>query len=104
MDDFLKKNDNLAKEGPSIEEKKIEFKQIKECRTSKTYMFNLEHYIKDEETMKNVIKDLKKSFGTSCTWKKTEEFGFGFGFNGDFAAKIKTYLLEKKFVEKEAFK
>jgi len=103
MDDFLKRNNDNSTQGPSEEVKKIEFKFIKEKRASRTYVFNLEHFIKDETELKNLVRNIKISLGTACIKNETE-FGTGYGFNGDFAPKIKNYLLENRVVEKDAFK
>jgi translation initiation factor 1 (eIF-1/SUI1) len=103
MDDFLKKSASGAKTEPAFEDKKIEFKIIKEKKSSKTYIFNLNKYIKDPAQLDTVLKTLKKSLGTSCTARDTE-FGYGYGFGGDFSQKIKRYLIDNGYVNKEDFK
>ena len=103
MDDFLKRNDDTSTKGPSEEAKKLEFKFIKEKRASRTYIYNLEHFVKDEQELKNLVRNIKISLGTSCI-KNDTEFGTGYGFNGDFAPKIKAYLLNQRIVDKDAFK
>ncbi len=103
MDDFLKRNDDISTQGPSEEAKKIEFKFIKEKRASRTYIYNLEHFVKDEQDLKNLVRNIKISLGTSCI-KNDTEFGAGYGFNGDFTTKIKAYLLAHNIVDKDAFK
>jgi|SRR5579863_4264049 hypothetical protein len=103
MDDFLKKNNNGVTQGLTNESKKIEFKFIKEQKTSRTYIYNLEYFVRDDKALKDVIRNIKISLGTACI-KKDTEFGLGYGFNGDFSEKIKTYLLENNIVDKEAFK
>jgi hypothetical protein len=91
MDEFLKKNNN-DNERLVLGEKKIEFKYIKEKKTTKTYIFNLEHYVTDPAKLTAILTELKKLMGTSCT-KKITEFGPGYGFSGDFQAKITQYLI-----------
>jgi translation initiation factor 1 (eIF-1/SUI1) len=104
MDDFIKKPTSGVKTEPAIEDKKIEFRLIKE-KKFKTYMFNLELYVKDPVQLETILRNLKKSLGTSCAAKDTEtEFGRGYGFGGDFSRKIKKYLIDNGHVTKEAFK
>ena len=102
MDDFLRKNTNEENK-LCLVDKKIEFRYIKEKRTSRTYIFNLDHYIKDDEKVKLLLISLKKTLGTACI-KKENEFGVGYGFNGDFTARITQYLIDNKIVTKDAFK
>jgi hypothetical protein len=101
MDDFLKKNDNtkLAK----LDDKKIEFKQIKEKRATRTYIFNLDVYIQDPVKLDLILVEIKKSLGTACVKKETE-FGIGYGFNGAFERKIRDQLVDKYKVTANAFK
>jgi|WetSurMetagenome_2_1015567.scaffolds.fasta_scaffold254783_1 translation initiation factor 1 (eIF-1/SUI1) len=103
MDDFLKKNNSSAKTEINFEDKKIEFRMIREKKSTKTYVYNLEKYIKDEAELQKLSKSLMKSLGTSCTLKDTN-FGKGYGFSGDFAQRIKTYLIDNKYVTKDDFK
>lgn len=99
MSDYIK---NQIKQ-LDINNGKIEFKTIKEKKCTRTYIFNLQNFITDTNILEKVITDLKKSLGTSCIKKETD-FGVGYGFNGNFSARITEFLLEKKYVSKDAFK
>jgi hypothetical protein len=101
MDSFLKKNNDDVKAAPA-EEKKIEFKCIKEKKCMRTYMFNLEHFISDAKQLDIATTGIQKAIGTGCTKKETD-FGIGYGFNGDLAKRIKKYLLDKKLVVENNF-
>lgn len=102
MNDFLpKKIDQYAE--PSVLDKKIEMKYIKDGRSHRTFVFNLELYIKDKTVLDNLINKMKKSFGTQCAYKETE-FGFAYGFAGDLSSRIKQYLLDSKHVIPANFK
>ena len=103
MDDFLKKHDTIISRDIVSDAKKIEFKQIKEGRFFITYMFNLEHFIKDAKLLSECIGRLKKAMGTACSYKETQ-FGYAYGFNGDLIIKIKAWLTENKIVIKTDFK
>lgn len=103
MDDFLKKSTSGSKTEPTFDDKKIEFKIIKEKKSSKTYVFNLDKHIKDPAQLDTILKTLKKSLGTSCTARDTD-FGHGYGFSGDFSQKIKKYLIDNGYVAKDDFK
>ena len=105
MDVFLKKDESdipITNIAPS-DTKKIEFKQIKEKKCIRTYILNIESYIKDEKELEKVMTNIKKLLGTSCVKKETN-FGLGYGFNGDFSEKIKHYLISNNIVNKDAFK
>jgi translation initiation factor 1 (eIF-1/SUI1) len=100
MDDFLKKkpdNDNI------LDDKKIEFKHFKEKRTTRTYIYNLEHYVTDPVHLEALLVKLKRSLGTGCIQKNTD-FGMAYGLNGDCRKRIVRYLLNKKIVTEYAFK
>lgn len=104
MDDFLKKNDvSLTGQAPPTEVKKIEFKHIKERKCMRTYILNLDQFVPDEKVREDLMTKLKKALGTACIGHETE-FGFGYGFNGDFTVKIKAYLINNKIVTKDAFR
>lgn len=102
INDFLPKKVDQSVE-PSITDKKIEMKYIKDGRSHRTFVFNLELYIKNKEDLNKIINKMKKSFGTQCAHKETE-FGFAYGFSGDLSARIKQYLLESHLVTVENFK
>jgi translation initiation factor 1 (eIF-1/SUI1) len=88
---------------PSVLDKKIEMKYIKDGRSYRTFVFNLELYIKNNEILDKLINKMKKSFGTQCAYKETE-FGFAYGFAGDLAPRIKQYLIDSKLFVQENFK
>lgn len=101
INDILpKKIDQCAE--PSLVDKKIEMKYIKDGRSHRTFVFNLELYIKKED-LNILINKMKKSFGTQCAYKETE-FGFAYGFAGDLTSRIKQYLLDSRHVTPENFK
>ena len=102
MEDFLKTKVNDA-EKIGIDEKKIEFKLLKEKKASRTYVLNLEHYVTDPAKLELLLKNIKKSMGTGCIKKETE-FGLGYGFNGDLKNRIVQYLIDNEIVPKNAFK
>src|ERR1700688_4332677 len=67
---LVKKSDQNE---PSLTDKKIEMKYIKDGRAHRTFVFNLELHIKDKKLLNNtIIPQMKKSFGTSCPYKETE--------------------------------
>lgn len=101
MDDFLKKNPLEGKES-NVPTKKIEFKSFKDKKAYRTYVYNLDGYINDPVKLNAILRELKKSLGTSCVFKETE-FGYGHGFGGDFSEKIKNYLISNGYVTKDAF-
>lgn len=103
MDDFLKK-DNETNDTIGIGEKKVEYKLIKEKRAIRTYVLNLEQYITDKTKLETTLKNLKKSLGTACVKKETEDEGVWYGFNGDLKIRITQYLVDNKIVPKTAFK
>lgn len=103
MDDFLKKTEVVAQQGPPVEVKKIEFKHIKEKKCMRTYILHLEQFVQDEAARNDLMTKIKKALGTACVHKETE-FGPGYGFSGDFTVKIKAYLIDNKIVTKDAFK
>lgn len=100
-DDFLNKKTEDKDE--VLETTKIEFKFFKEKRTTRTYIYNLEHFITDPDILKTVLKKLKKSLGTACT-KKDTEFGLAYGFNGDFRKRIAQELIASGIVSADDFK
>lgn len=101
MDDFLNKKTNDNEE--VLDAKKLEFKFFKEKRTTRTYIYNLEHFIPDPKNLKGVLKVIKKALGTACTKKETE-FGLAYGFNGDCKKRIADELINNGFVKVEDFK
>lgn len=100
MDDLL----TLHTENKDIvtDKKQIEFKFFNEKRTNRTYIYNLEEYIRDPELLKVFLKKLKKNLGTSCTQKKTE-FGVAYGFNGDQQQRIKQAIIDNKIATIDDF-
>jgi translation initiation factor 1 (eIF-1/SUI1) len=101
-------NDILVKKvtdepDPSVLNKKIEMRHVKDGKAYRTFVFNLEHFIKEKQTLNTIINGLKKTLGTSCAYKETE-FGFGYGFAGDCATKIKYYLINKNYAVSDNFK
>ena len=100
MDKLLARPGELE---PSVVDKKIEMKYIKDGRAYRTFIFNLELYIKEKHALENLINKMKRSFGTSCAYKETE-FGFAYGFAGDLSVKIKQYLIETCKLPSENFK
>lgn len=102
INDLLPKKVDQGTE-PSVTDKKIEMKYIKDGRSHRTFVFNLELYIKNKEDLNKIINKMKKSFGTQCVYKETE-FGFAYGFAGDLSARIKQSLIESHLVTAENFK
>lgn len=101
MDDLLGKK--VTSDETSSVEKKIEMKYIKDGKTYRTFILNLEYFIEDEKMLDKIINDMKKSFGTSCIHKLTD-FGAGYGFSGDLEARIKSQLKSKYLIPESAFK
>lgn len=77
---------------PSVMDKKIDIKYMKDGKSHRTFVYNLEYYIPDKKVREQHIKKMQQQFGTSCAYKSTS-FGNAYGFGGDFSAKIKEYLL-----------
>lgn len=102
INDFIPKKGDQCVE-PSILDKKIEMKYIKDGKSQRTFIFNLELYIKNKDDLANLINKMKKTFGTQCTYKETE-FGFGYGFAGDLSGRIKKFLIDGHYVTSENFK
>lgn len=100
MDDFLKK-DKVGQE-PSLVDKRVYMRYIKDEKRWRTFVFNLEHHIKDKKVLEDAVTNLKKSLGTSCTYKDST-LGFGYGFGGEHSGRIKSYMIEKKLVTEDAF-
>lgn len=84
-------------------DKKIEMRYLKDGKAYRTFVFNLEHFIKEKKELDVIIHGIKKTFGTSCKYKETD-FGYGYGFAGDCSTKVKRYLIDKKVVTAENFK
>lgn len=105
MDDFLKKTIDGPKNEPNFEEKKIDFKVLKEKRGFRTYVLHLDKYIKDSAELEIITRNIKKSLGTSCVLRDADfVFGCVYGFGGDCPLKIKKYLIEKGHVTPDSFK
>jgi len=99
---LVKKSDQGGE--PSVLDKKIEIKYIKDGRAYRTFVFNLEVHIKDKKLLDDtIINQMKKSFGTSCVYKETE-FGCAYGFAGDLGIKIKSFLIDKRYLTVANFK
>ena len=96
--------DKLTCINPSILDKKIELKTIKQKKTIRTFVFGLEVYIEKPTQMNKIIKELKTNLGTSCVNMNIDNFGFGYGFCGEHIDRIKTYLIDKKYVSFDDFK
>lgn len=75
-------------------DRKITLKFMKEVKTSRTYIFGLDNYIKIKEDKNNFIKNLKKSLGTSVIEKETN-IGKAYGFAGDHMKYIYDYIVKK---------
>jgi len=100
---LIKKSDQSGGE-PSVLDKKVEIKYIKDGRAHRTFVFNLEVHIKDKKLLdETIINQMKKSFGTSCAYKETE-FGYAYGFAGDLGTKIKSFLIDKRYLTAANFK
>ena len=100
MDDFLmrkKEHKNII-----VTKKKLEFRYFKEKRSTRTYLYNIETFIKEPDELKTFLKKLKKNLGTSCTKKKTE-FGIAYGFNGDLQTRIKQEIIKNNIATENDF-
>jgi len=75
-------------------DRKLTLKFMKEIKTSRTYIFGLDNYIKVKEERNDFIKCLKKSLGTSVI-EKEAEFGQAYGFAGDHVKYICEYIVKK---------
>lgn len=98
---FLNNKNSEESNKKFIDDDKIYFKFFKEKKTSRTYIYNLDKHLSEKE-IKSIIKSIKQSLGTSCSYKETE-FGMGYGFCGDFKKKIIDYLLTKNILSNDAF-
>lgn len=75
-------------------DRKLTLKYMKEIKTSRTYIFGLDNYIKVKEDLNDFIKKLKKSLGTSVIVKEAES-GQAYGFAGDHVKYIYDYIVKK---------
>lgn len=75
-------------------DRKLTLKFMKEVKTSRTYIFGLDNYIKVKEDRNEFIKNLKKSLGTSVIEKEAES-GQAYGFAGDHVKYIYEYIVKK---------
>lgn len=101
---FLPKKINDKTTEPSVLDKKVKMKFIKIKKAHLTFVYNLEHQLKGmtKKDIDNITKKMKIAFGTSCTYKNTD-FGFGYGFAGDLAPRIKAYFIDNKILAESAF-
>lgn len=83
---------------------KIELKNFKEKKTTRTYIYNLDKFISDPKKLEDVISTLKKKvLATSCIEKDTDT-GKIYGFQGIHEIKIKKYLIDNNYVQDSDFK
>ncbi len=75
-------------------DRKIVLKFMKEVRTSRTYVFGLENYLKTKQDRDEFVKYIKKSLGTSVI-EKEGETGPAYGFAGDHIKYIYDYIVKK---------
>lgn len=76
-------------------DRKIVIKYMKEVKTSRTYIFGLNNYIKTKKDIEEFIKNIKKSLGTSVI-EKEGETGPAYGFAGDHVKYLYDYIVKKK--------
>jgi len=81
-------------------DKKIIIKYMKEIKTSRTYIYGLESYVKKED-ITNFIKTLQKSLGTSSLKKQDDNNNNIYGFAGDHIDTIYNYIIKKKICSKK---
>ena len=80
-------------------DKRIVLKFMKEGKTSRTYIIGLDKFM-TEETLKDLIKSLPKTLGTSSI-KKEHENSYIYGFSGDHVNTIYDILIKKKIASKD---
>lgn len=90
MDDFLNANSN--KDNTFQEKKKISIKHRKIKRATRTFLYNIDHWLNNQE-IKEAQKKLKKKLGTSSQILKDEE-GTALTFNGDHTQEIQQMMIE----------
>jgi translation initiation factor 1 (eIF-1/SUI1) len=87
-----------------LNDSKIELKNFKEKKTTRTYIYNLDKFITDEKKLEDVITTLKKKIlATSCIEKNTET-GKIYGFQGIHEVKIRKYLIDNNLAQETDFK
>jgi hypothetical protein len=84
-------------------DRKIILKFMKEVKTSRTYIFGLDNYIKTKEEKNEFIKHLKKALGTSFIEKDSDD-GKAYGFAGDHINYIYSYIIKKNICPKNEIK
>lgn len=98
IDNFSAENLNIYNPSDNILkqiDKKIVLKFMKEVKTSRTYIFGLDDYIRTKEDRDDFLKNLKKSLGTSIIERHDNNQNV-YGFAGDHVKKIYECIVKKK--------
>ncbi len=75
-------------------DRKLTLKYMKEVKTSRTYIFGLDNYIKNKNDRNDFVKSIKKTLGTSVVEKKDGDTT-SYGFAGDHIKYIYEYIVKK---------
>lgn len=75
---------------------KVEIKNQKEKKGTRTYIIGLEHFLSSDEC-NELCKTLKKKLGSACVIKEEDEIK-QYGFQGNHIDNIAKYLKEKNIV------
>lgn len=90
MDNFLDSNKGKADE--LQEKKQIVIKHRKIKKATRTFLYNVDHWLSDDD-IKSVQTKLKKKLGTSSQIVEDDE-GKALTFNGDHTQEIKDLMIE----------
>ena len=76
----------------TIDRKKITIKHIKIKRATRTCLYHIDQWLKDED-IKKIKKNVQKKLATSSQIVN-DEFGYALTFNGDHTIVIKDLIIE----------
>jgi len=77
-------------------DRKIIIKFLKEGKTSRTYIFGIDGFIKSQQEIDTFIKKLQKTLGTSLITKQSDTNTPVYGFGGDHIRTIYDFILKNK--------
>lgn len=81
-------------------DKHIELKFRKEKRSSRTYIYGLDDYIKKKENLEKFLKQTQQKLATNLTVKEIDGTT-AYGFNGNHVNNITQILIEDLNIPKE---
>ena len=90
MDDFL--NSHIDNPEEFQEQQKIVIKHRKIKRATRTFLYNIDHWIETDD-IKDIIKPIKKKLATSSQ-VITDQEGTALTFNGDHTQTIKEIMIK----------